>query len=240
MFLKICCQFQKFFLFFPKDISYGNDYAEMVRLKEFADKNKISVILVHHLRKQNDSDVVNMISGTNGLSGAADTILILSKSKRNSNNATLYCVGRDIEERELELQFDKTECTWKIISDSIENPETVLPNKMSDLVSMMKSLKNFDGSNAEFLEEYNRFFNTDISSKVLKRLMNKWRYELESLDVYFENYRTRQVRSVKVWYDDNDINDDKIDSAKNDVTVVTDVIEPKENALVADLWDYSA
>lgn len=217
---------------YAKDISYGNDYAEMVKLKEFADKNKISVILVHHLRKQNDSDVVNMISGTNGLSGAADTILILSKSKRNSTNATLYCVGRDIEERELELQFDKTECIWKLISDSIENPEMVLPKEMSDLVLMMKSLNYFDGSNAEFLEEYNRFFNTDISSKVLKRLMNKCRDELENLGVYFENYRTGQVRSVKVWYDDNDINDDKNDSGKNDVT------ESKGTALVADLCDY--
>ena len=70
--------------------------------------------------------------------------------------------------------------------------------------------------------------------------MNKWRYELENIGVFFENYRSGQVRSVKVWYDDNDINDDKLISHKFDVTVVTDVTEPKQDAFIADLCGYSA
>ena len=36
-----------------------------------------------------------MISGTNGLMGAADGAFVLSKDKRTSNNATLDVAGRD-------------------------------------------------------------------------------------------------------------------------------------------------
>ncbi len=36
-----------------------------------------------------------MISGTNGLMGAADGAFVLSKDKRISNNATLDVAGRD-------------------------------------------------------------------------------------------------------------------------------------------------
>lgn len=46
------------------DINYSADYGEISLLKAFADKNKIAIILVHHLRKQDDSDVFNKISGT--------------------------------------------------------------------------------------------------------------------------------------------------------------------------------
>ena len=42
----------------------------------------IAILLVHHLRKMTDKDPVNKLSGTTGLSGAADTLFILGKSTR--------------------------------------------------------------------------------------------------------------------------------------------------------------
>ena len=43
-----------------------------------------------------DDDVFNMISGTNALMAAADTIMILSKEKRKDNQAYLHITGRDV------------------------------------------------------------------------------------------------------------------------------------------------
>ena len=48
-----------------------------------------------------DADPFNMISGTTGISGCVDGSFVLSESKRGSRAATLYCVGRDIENREV-------------------------------------------------------------------------------------------------------------------------------------------
>ena len=101
---------------------YASDYRDLGILKELADKHRIAILLIHHLRKMNDDDPMNMISGTTGISGATDTNFVLRKSKRSSNSATLYCTGRDIEYRELSLEFDSAEHIWKLTEDSVEQP----------------------------------------------------------------------------------------------------------------------
>ena len=75
---------------------YASDYRDIGVLKALADKHRSAILLVHHLRKMNDDDLMNMISGTTGLSGATDSNFVLRKSKRRENTATLYCTGRDI------------------------------------------------------------------------------------------------------------------------------------------------
>ncbi|HMN14514.1 MAG TPA: AAA family ATPase, partial [Bellilinea sp.] len=82
---------------------YATDYDDINSLKQIADRNKLAMVLVHHLRKATDSDPLNMISGTTGIAGGADTNFVLQKDKRIDNTAKLICTGRDIEDRELFL-----------------------------------------------------------------------------------------------------------------------------------------
>ena len=102
---------------------YASDYRDIGVLKALADKHRIAILLVHHLRKMNDDDPMNMISGTTGLSGATDSNFVLRKSKRRENTATLYCTGRDIPYRELALEFDGEDHVWKLLSDDCEQTE---------------------------------------------------------------------------------------------------------------------
>ncbi len=67
----------------------------MTKLKQFADSNGICLLLVHHTRKQQSDDKFDMISGTNGLLGAADGAFLLHKEKRTDNTAILDISGRD-------------------------------------------------------------------------------------------------------------------------------------------------
>ena len=99
---------------------YASDYRDIGVLKALADKHRIAILLVHHLRKMNDDDPMNMISGTTGLSGATDSNFVLRKSQRRENTATLYCTGRDIPYRELALEFDGEDHVWKLLSDDCE------------------------------------------------------------------------------------------------------------------------
>ena len=92
------------------DPSYGSDYQDMQKLKRIADNHGITILLVHHLRKQGDRDPVNRLSGTTGISGAVDAVFVLDKKERAQNTALLVCTGRDIEYRELELRFSKGRC----------------------------------------------------------------------------------------------------------------------------------
>ncbi|MBQ5866787.1 MAG: AAA family ATPase, partial [Oscillospiraceae bacterium] len=73
--------------------SYGGDYEELQKLKRIADTQRISILLVHHLRKQSDRDPVNKLSGTTGISGAVDAIFVLDKDERKQNGAKLICTG---------------------------------------------------------------------------------------------------------------------------------------------------
>lgn len=59
---------------------YSNDYKEIGTLKKFADDHKICILVIHHLHKMNDSTVFNKISGSTGITCAADTMIVLDKT----------------------------------------------------------------------------------------------------------------------------------------------------------------
>ncbi len=93
------------------DGAYQTDYREIGALQTFALKNKISIIAVHHTRKMTDpGDVFAGISGTNGISGAADAMLMLTRKNRMDKEATLSVTGRDLNAEEIEIRFDA--CRW--------------------------------------------------------------------------------------------------------------------------------
>ena len=97
---------------------YANDYQDIGLLKKLADKQHIAIFLIHHLRKLHDDDPMNMISGSTGLSGAADSTFVLQKSSRLANIASLHCTGRDIPDRTLKLEFGEEDHVWKLLEDS--------------------------------------------------------------------------------------------------------------------------
>lgn len=94
--------------------SYANDYQIIAKLKEFAGEYGLCLLLVHHTRKQQADDRFDMISGTNGLLGAADGAFILHKEKRTSNSAVLEISGRDQQDQKLYLTRDLERLTWEL------------------------------------------------------------------------------------------------------------------------------
>ena len=74
---------------------------------------------VHHTRKSgsDSGDPVEKISGTLGLSGAADAFLILD---RDGQGASLTGRGRDIKEIESAVSFDGQTCRWRVLGDAAE------------------------------------------------------------------------------------------------------------------------
>lgn len=97
---------------------YANDYQDVGLLKQLANRHHIAILLIHHLRKLHDDDPMNMISGSAGLSGAADSTFVLQKSSRLANIASLHCTGRDIADRTLKLEFGEEDHVWKLLEDS--------------------------------------------------------------------------------------------------------------------------
>ena len=182
--------------------SYACDYRDMLQLKQIAMELNIALLVVHHNRKLKDEDPFNMLSGTNGLLGAADAGFVLLRSQRNQSSATLQCTGRDIESREIDLNFNKNTCTWTLISDSIKEPMLLLPKEMAALIEFMRETVSFSGTNADFVDAFNARTGCDMNAKGLKQMMNKWRYELEAHGVCYRSYRSNGLRLLDISFSD--------------------------------------
>jgi hypothetical protein len=100
-----------------KSPQYSADYEAITGLQKIASDRSIAIIVLHHDRKAEADDAFDTVSGTLGLTGAADTILML---KRRSGGVILLARGRDIEESETALQFDKDTCRWRILGPAAE------------------------------------------------------------------------------------------------------------------------
>lgn len=103
---------------------YEIDYKEARLLKDFADKHKLCILVVHHNRKDKSGDTFDHLSGSNGLTGAADTIITLHKSKENETEVIFSATGRDIEGAEKIIKFNKETFKWEVFRDNTDNQDS--------------------------------------------------------------------------------------------------------------------
>ena len=101
----------------PGADSYQVDYAIGAHLMACIDSTRgASLVVVHHTRKQESSDFVDAVSGTAGIAGSADYLLVLSR-QRHRDEALLSVTGRDIAEAEYALRCD--EGLWTLDGESL-------------------------------------------------------------------------------------------------------------------------
>jgi hypothetical protein len=97
-----------------RDLShYDADYRAVCLAKEVADKHRVPFVIVHHTRKASAADFLDEVSGTQGVAGAADSVLVL-KRMRGSADAVLHVTGRDVEEATLALAFAPDIGSWQM------------------------------------------------------------------------------------------------------------------------------
>ncbi|MDE1971367.1 MAG: AAA family ATPase, partial [Patescibacteria group bacterium] len=100
--------------------AYQADYKVMGVLQKLAMTFGVAILGVHHVRKQKSSDAFDDVSGSAGITGAADSSWLLKRG-RNETTGTLMVTGRDIEEAEFSAEFDKDNCRWKLLGDATQD-----------------------------------------------------------------------------------------------------------------------
>ena len=179
---------------------YASDYQDLGALKQLADKHHIAALLIHHLRKMNDDDPMNMISGTTGICGAADSSFVLRKDKRSGSTATLYCTGRDIEYRELALQFDSSTHIWKLVSDSV-TPESVPRDSIIfSLCAFLREREMFSGTATELAQELRPYCKEIPLPNVLMKKLIRNQQELMDNGIVLSTRRTHERREISLRY----------------------------------------
>src|SRR5215217_5067839 len=96
---------------------YDYDVRCLEGLQSLAAEFRIAIVVVHHTRKAEAEDPFDCLSGSTGLTGTADTTLVLA---RDSQGTTLYGRGRDIDELETALSFDRTTGAWTALGAASE------------------------------------------------------------------------------------------------------------------------
>ena len=149
--------------------SYASDYEIVTKLKAFSDKYGICFLVVHHTRKMESSDSFDMISGTNGLLGAADGAFVMQKEKRTDNKAVLEVAGRDQQDQKLYLNFNRERCVWELTKTETElwkEPEDPLLEKIKELVT--ETTPEWAGTATELVE----VLQVEMQPNALSRKLN--------------------------------------------------------------------
>lgn len=92
---------------------YEHDYRVISALKRLADNYSVAVVVVTHTRKMGAEDPFDTVSGSTGLTGAADTTMVLRRA-RGETGAALHVTGRDVEESEYAVTFDPLTGRWTL------------------------------------------------------------------------------------------------------------------------------
>lgn len=150
-----------------QDATYSRDYAGMAHYKHII-PNGCSLLFVHHTKKADEGDFLQALSGTNGLAGAADTIIVL-KRDRLSKDATLSITSREMEEAEHHLNFSDN-AVWTI-GDRPATPQTPPQGTTGTIVTTILLEHPKGLTRAEIASK--AFISVDAASGAIRRLKDQ-------------------------------------------------------------------
>ena len=174
--------------------SYSSDYEIVTKLKSFSDKYGICLLVVHHTRKLESEDSFDMISGTNGLLGAADGAFIMHKKKRTDNEAVMDIVGRVQPDQKLTIEFDRERCVWKF-----KKAETELwkqpPNPLLEAINVfLTDRQAWEGTATELV---NQLPDMQLQANVLSRRLNTVNSQLfNDYGIFYDNKRGHERKII--------------------------------------------
>jgi hypothetical protein len=126
-----------------KRSAYSADYEALITLHELATEAMISILVLHHQRKLGADDLIDTLSGTLGLGGAVDSVLILGKEHRKgrkdheSDNKFLWGRGRDLEEFSVSVKQNE-KGRWDVLGASREAQPT---EERAAIISLLASFE---------------------------------------------------------------------------------------------------
>lgn len=176
--------------------SYASDYDIVTKLKRFSDEHGICLLVVHHTRKLESADSFDMISGTNGLLGAADGAFVMQKEKRTENNAVLEVAGRDQQDQRLFINFNRELCLWELTKAETELWKEPVDPVLETLAKFMERQHEWSGTASDLLQVLPKI---DLQPNILTRKLN---VNIERLftdyGICYETKRGHSSRVIKL------------------------------------------
>lgn len=104
-------------------------------LQHLALDHGLTILPIDHHRKSASTvdDVIDEVLGSTAKAAVADTILGLFRD-RGKVGATLKITGRDVEDLELVVQWDRETCSWQLLGDAKITPRTEAEREVLDVI----------------------------------------------------------------------------------------------------------
>lgn len=85
--------------------AYEVDVDDLGRLQNLFRDRACALLIVHHSRKESGDDFLASVSGTYGITGSVDTIIVIRR-KRAEQFGSIQVTGRDVADAEVSVSFD--------------------------------------------------------------------------------------------------------------------------------------
>lgn len=187
---------------------YAGDYDDITALKSISDRFGIAVVVVHHVRKMKDANgPFNEVTGSTGITGAADTSFILRRN-RSSEMGTLLATGRDIEYQELTLKFDNS--TLFMGACVAEERRRSSPRRDSRLSFSARFVHSLTQNLARHSKSATyRNDETEVTANVVTKLLARFSAEvLMPQGIEYRTKRTGTSRLIRLEINDSDDGND--------------------------------
>ncbi len=178
------------------DTKYGADYRELSVLKSIADSLGSAIVLVHHNRKAHDSNPNNLISGTNGIAGCADGLLVFT---RNGENAKLHISGRGAPSLELNLKRERSK--WILLDDAPKSEPDIFSFTIHDFMLENNSVSGTASEICSILKQ--KFPEQDFNYNWLYRDLLQHNDEIRALGIDYGKTKSNGIRKIFISYDSN-------------------------------------
>ena len=176
--------------------SYGGDYEVMTSLKTIADRFNITILVVHHTRKEDSDDSFNKISGTNGLLGCADGAMVLQKQSRIGKTATLDITGREVADLRLKLEFDESK-RWQFIEYGTDSADESSNKLLAAVQKLVSECHRWQGTPTELLGALTAAVPPNTKPNALTRQLNTSVQTLaQQYGIQYDFSRTMDARMI--------------------------------------------
>ena len=179
------------------DDAYAVDYADLGKIKRFADEHDSTVILVHHTRKLGDeANVFNMILGGNGLIGTADEALMITKRNYFDQDAVLSITGRDVDASEHKIRFENCMWTYAEKTSRDEIVERSMPGAVKAAVDFMRTRDaDWEGTPSQLADALD---DCGATASVIGKYLNEYKDYLAERGIEYSRRRTANARFISL------------------------------------------
>lgn len=178
--------------------TYSKDYEEISKVKQIADLNDKSIIVIHHLRKQPDKrDPFNEISGSVAICGASDTNIVLRKQE-GSSTTELLIRGRDVEERKLILEYNFPR--WSVVQEfgEAEMKRDSVPDALYNIADFIRKYGTWSGSATELLGLLKD--DSVAPNKLIQHITRHYYDVFSPAGISYEYKREAKIRRITLHY----------------------------------------